>query len=207
MHVPDRRDREVAQRYFTPFIPHFTHCEHVVEVASGQGFFLEQMKQAGIQATGLELDEALCEGMQARDLNVIQGDLFRYLEEYEGPLYDGCMASHIVEHFMPAQVEQMLAGLHRVSKPGAVLVILTPNIANLRRAAGDFWRDPTHVRPYPVSALSKLLRRTGWQEESSGEHTDRQFSLKRKITYALRNALMGRYWGGDDLYVIARRKG
>jgi hypothetical protein len=71
---------------------------------------------------------------------------------------------------------------------------------------GDFWRDPTHVRPYPISALSKLLRRTGWEVVESAEYTDRKPSIGRSITYAVRNALLGRYWVGDDLYVIARRK-
>ena len=115
------------------------------------------------------------------------------------------MASHIVEHMLPERVEELLGLLHRALKPGNPLVILTPNIANLRRAVGDFWRDPTHVRPYPVSALEKLLRRTGWQLAESFEYTDRRPSVFRSIVYAVRNKLIGRYWGGDDLVVVARR--
>jgi hypothetical protein len=110
-----------------------------------------------------------------------------------------------VEHFTPTDVERLFKLLHPVLKPGAKMVILTPNIANLRRAVGDFWRDPTHVRPYPVSALSKLLRRSGWEVVDSGEYTDRKPSLGRSLIYAFRNALFGRYWCGDDLFVIARR--
>ncbi|MEG3637841.1 class I SAM-dependent methyltransferase [Magnetococcus sp. PR-3] len=205
MHIPDHRDREVAQRYFKPFIPHFQNCKNVLEVASGQGFFLEEMVAANIPAQGLELDKELCKSMQARDLPIEQGDLFERLANHTGPAFDGCMASHIVEHFLPEQVDRMLGLLHGVTSEGGVLVLITPNMANLRRASGDFWRDPTHVRPYPVSALSKLLQRNGWEVVSHGEHTDRVFSLKRKVIYGLRNLLLGRYWGGDDLYVVARR--
>jgi hypothetical protein len=120
--------------------------------------------------------------------------------------YDGASTSHIVEHFLPVQIEELFALLYAATKPGSPLVIITPNIANMRRAVGDFWRDPTHVRPYPVSALSKLLRRTGWEVAESAEYTDRVPSIGRSITYAIRNALLGRYWVGDDLYVIARRR-
>ena len=206
MHVADSRDAEVAERYFRPFVGRFAGCRNVVEIASGQGFFLDMLRKASIGAVGVEADAALCAAARGRGLDVRQADFFDFLRSAPAATFDGCMASHIVEHFLPERVEELLRLLHRVAKPGAVLVILTPNIANLRRAAGDFWRDPTHVRPYPVSALAKLLRRTGWGDPvESFEYTDRKPSLRRAITYRLRNLLVGRYWGGDDLCVIARK--
>jgi SAM-dependent methyltransferase len=205
MHIADARDREVAERYFRPFVERFAGCARVLEIASGQGFFLDMLRGASISALGVEADAELCSSARARGLSVEQANFFEFLEGCPAASFDGCMASHIVEHFLPERVEQLLRLIHRAVKPGSPLVILTPNIANLRRAVGDFWRDPTHVRPYPVSALSKLLRRTGWQEEESFEYTDRKPSLRRAIVYRLRNLLIGRYWGGDDLCVVARR--
>ena len=203
MHVADARDQRIAERYFRPFVARFAGCSSVLEIASGQGFFLDMLREAGIPARGVEADEALCKAARQRGLDVTQADFFEYLKA--APPFDGCMASHIVEHFVPERVAELLALLHRGAQPGARLVILTPNIANLRRAVGDFWRDPTHVRPYPVSALSKLLRRAGWRLEESFEYTDRKPSLYRSLVYGLRNALIGRYWGGDDLCVVARK--
>ena len=203
MHIADARDKAIAERYFRPFVARFAGCQSVLEIASGQGFFLDMLREAGIPARGVEADAALCKAARERGLQVEQADFFDYLHKAEP--FDGCMASHIVEHFLPERVEALLGLLHRAAKPGSRLVILTPNIANLRRAVGDFWRDPTHVRPYPVSALSKLLRRQGWQVEESFEYTDRKPSLYRSIVYGVRNALIGRYWGGDDLCVVARK--
>ena len=205
MHVADARDREVAERYFKPFVSRFAGCSRVLEIASGQGFFLDMLREASIGATGVEADEALCSQARSRGLKVMQADFFSFLENSSEKQYDGVMASHIVEHFLPVQVEELLGLLARAAKPGSPLVILTPNIANLRRAVGDFWRDPTHVRPYPVSALAKLLRRTGWELAESFEYTDRKPSVYKAIVYRLRNLLIGRYWGGDDLCVVARR--
>jgi len=205
MHVPDPREREVARRYFQPFLKHFRACKAVVDIASGQGHFLELLREAGLNGTGVELDADLCALCRQKGLTVVQTDFFDYLKDSPAGTFDGANVSHIVEHFTPRQVEELCKLLHHALKPGSPMVILTPNIANLRRAVGDFWRDPTHVRPYPVSALTKILKRTGWEVEASGEHTDRKPSLGRAIIYALRNALIGRYWGGDDLYVIARR--
>jgi SAM-dependent methyltransferase len=206
MHVPDPREYEVAMRYFRPFAKYFRDCRRVLDVASGQGHFLQILKEAGVGAEGVEVDADLCALTRSKGLKVTQGNFFEFLKRAPAESYDGASASHIVEHFLPLQVEELFTLLQRALKPGAPLVVITPNIANMRRAVGDFWRDPTHVRPYPVSALSKLLRRTGWEVVESDEYTDRKPSLRRSIIYGIRNALLGRYWVGDDLYVIARRK-
>ncbi len=206
MHVPDPRERETARRYFQPFIGRFQGCQSVLDVASGQGHFLELLKEAGVNATGVELDAGLCELSRGKGLKVVNESFFDYLKTVPPGTYDGANVSHIVEHFLPVQVEELFKLLHPALQPGAPMVILTPNIANMRRAVGDFWRDPTHVRPYPVSALSKLLRRSGWEVAESGEYTDRKPAFGRAILYGLRNALLGRYWCGDDLFVVARRK-
>jgi len=206
MHIPDPREYEVAMRYFRPFVDYFRGCRRVLDVASGQGHFLQILKEAGIHAEGIELDGKLCKLTRDKGLAVTQGNFFEFLKAAPAESYDGASASHIVEHFFPIQVEELFALLHQALKPGSPLVVITPNIANIRRAIGDFWRDPTHVRPYPVSALSKLLRRTGWEVVKSDEYTDRRSSVRRSIIYSIRNALLGRYWVGDDLFVIARRQ-
>jgi O-antigen chain-terminating methyltransferase len=205
MHIPDPREREVARRYFLPFLRIFRPCRAVLDLASGQGHFLELLREHEIPASGVELDAELCRLSQAKGLQVTRADLFEFLGAVAPGAFDGANASHIVEHFAPPQVEQILSLAHRALAPDAPLLILTPNIANLRRAVGDFWRDPTHVRPYPIPALHKLLRRTGWEILESGEHSDRSPSPVRRLVYALRNAALGRYWCGDDVYVIARR--
>src|SRR6185436_17583942 len=194
MHIPDPREYEVAMRYFKPFVQYLRDSQRILDVASGQGHFLQILKEAGLNAEGIEVDAELCELTRSKGLKVTQGNFFEFLRSVPGGTYDGASVSHIVEHFLPVQIEELFALLHKAMKPGAPLVIITPNIANMRRAVGDFWRDPTHVRPYPISALSKLLRRTGWEVVKSDEYTDRRPSISRSITYAIRNALLGRYW-------------
>ena len=206
MHVAEYRDQEVAQRYFKPFVEYFRDRKSVVEVASGQGFFMELMRDNKINATGIELDTVLAERSQSKGLNVINANFFEWLEKAPPGQFDAAFASHIVEHFTPTDVERLFALLARVVKPGGILIVVTPNIANMRRAVGDFWRDPTHVRPYPIPALGKLFNRSGWEMIKSKEYTDRKPSVLRSIQYGIRNMLLGKYWVGDDLYVVGQRK-
>jgi SAM-dependent methyltransferase len=203
-HIPDARERSAAERYFRPFVEMFLGKKKVLELACGQGFFLEALQGAGVDCLGIEVDEGLYQSASSRGLKVLRADIFDYLRTTVD-IFDGCFASHIVEHFPPNEVEELFHLVSRVTDKGGLLVIVTPNIANLRRAVGDFWRDPTHVRPYPIPALAKLLGRQGWQVTGSGYHTDRPFSLRRQIVYALRNLLIGHYWGEDDLYVTAQK--
>ena len=205
MHLADRRDQAVAKKYFMPFVERFRDHSPVLELASGQGIFQDLLKSAGISAEGVELDEALYRACRDRGLNVTQANLFSYLESLQQPRFGGCFASHIVEHFLPQEVDTLFRDVHKAVRPGGIFIVLTPNIANLKRAAGDFWRDPTHVRPYPIPALHKLLRKNQWQVLESGEHSDRPPSIKRQVTYWIRNLLMGRHWVGDDVWVIAQR--
>ena len=204
-HIPDPRSRENGLRYFKLFIPYFQNCRAVLDVASGQGHSLELFKEARINATGVEFDRGLCELSRGKGLQVVHDNFFSYLPTVSPEMFDGALVSHIVEHLTPPQVEELLKLIWRAAIPGAVLVIVTPNMANLRRAVGDFWRDPTHVRPYPIQALDKLLKRNGWEMVSSGEHTKRPPSLGRDLLYAVRNFFLGKYWVKDDVFVVARR--
>lgn len=204
MHVPDTREREAARRYFRPFLKYFVGRRAVLDIGSGQGHFLELLKEAGIKAVGVEVDASLCAACRQKGLEVVEADVFAYLRSLAPSTFDAAHLSHLVEHFAPREVLQLFGQLHRALSLDAVLVILTPNIANIRRAVGDFWRDPSHVRPYPVPAISRLLQATGWEVVESGEHASPSPALTRRIKYAIRNTLFGRYWCGEDVYVVAR---
>lgn len=208
MHVPDSRKEQTARRYFHPFVDLFKEYgkSKILDIGCGQGFFLSMLSEVGVNSTGIEIDETLCQGARERGLtNVISTDIFEYLRSTPNR-FDGCFASHIVEHFSPDQVKELFTLIRRILDPQGLLVVITPNVANLRRAAGDFWRDPTHVRPYPVSALEKLLTQTGWRVARSGYLTDRRPSLRRAIAYTIRNILFGKFWTPDDLFVAALRE-
>jgi|YelNatPaOPRAMG01_1025707.scaffolds.fasta_scaffold03608_16 SAM-dependent methyltransferase len=205
LRFPDKRSREEARAYFQPFLKYFRGRHAVVDVACGQGHFLELLKEAGVEGVGVEVDAELCAVCREKGLPVIHDDLFVHLRSVAPGTYDAAHVSHIIEHLPPPQVAELFRLLHRILPPGAPMVVLTPNIANLHQVAGYFWHEPTHVRPYPIAAISKLLQATGWEVIESGEHQRRSPSLLQRIKYRIRNVLIGRYWCGDSVYVIARR--
>jgi SAM-dependent methyltransferase len=164
-----------------------------LDIACDQGHTLELLRETGIGATGVQLDAALCAVCRSKGLEVVQADCFAHLRWLPRGSLDSALASHIVEHFAPSQIREIFELIARAMRPEGRLVIITPNIENLRRAVGDFWRDPTHVRPYPAPALERLLRPAGWHGVESTTHSKRKLSRWRRLVFTVRNWLIGHY--------------
>ena len=50
----------------------------------------------------------------------------------------------------------------RVLKPGGILILETPNPANLTVGANTFYLDPTHIRPLPADLLRFFVESRGF---------------------------------------------
>jgi ubiquinone/menaquinone biosynthesis C-methylase UbiE len=82
--------------------------------------------------------------------------------------FDGAYNLGVLEHFTPDEIQQILAQLHRVIKPGGKLVMFWPHsratsVAALRLAhwiMNDVMRKPTVFHPPEIS----LLRSKKWVE-------------------------------------------
>ena len=141
----------------------------VLELGCGRGEFLGLLRDAGIQACGIDLDAGMVEAARAQNLDVLEGDALAYLHADPAPgPYQGVFCSHFLEHLTPEQVVHLLAGVRRVLAPGGRFVAVTPNPACYAVLSHDFWRDPTHVRFYDVPLVEFFCRQAGFEVESSG---------------------------------------
>lgn len=66
-------------------------------------------------------------------------DLEQFPYPFESDSFDEIHVRHVIEHIRP--IEAMMAELHRIAKPGALVYISTPHYSNAQA-----FRDPTHVR-------------------------------------------------------------
>ena len=81
----------------------------------------------------------------------------------EGSL-NGILCSHVVEHLPPARIAALVTTAAEKLAPGGVLAVETPNPACLATLTGDFFLDPTHVRPVPFHLLHFLYEEAGLGE-------------------------------------------
>jgi len=77
----------------------------------------------------------------------------------ESNTVDVVFTKSVIEHV--ENWDHFVSEIHRVLKPGGTAVIMTPNW-NSQRV--NFYDDPTHIRPYTLRTLDRVLRMTGFDE-------------------------------------------
>lgn len=134
-----------------------------LDVGCGRGEFLASCRDAGIEARGVDLNERSVADLKARGFDVALAGI----PECFGSIGDGSLGSilamHVVEHLPVEALFALFREAKRALKPGGLLMIETPNAESIAVSASDFWRDPTHLAPRHVAALTVLAREHGFE--------------------------------------------
>ena len=187
------------------FSKYFEDCKNVLDIGCGAGPFLEIMKKKGIPASGVDIEKTVVETCKGKGLEAVCADALLFLKE-KNNVYDGVMISYLVEHLQPAQVKELLKGCFGALKPGGLILVAVPDPKNIKDLMDGFWEDTTHVRMYPVNVLHRLFTEAGFKVEKIVEKKHDYPKLLWKIRDAIRNALVGPYWGREEIYVVARKR-
>jgi SAM-dependent methyltransferase len=161
-------DSEYIQMLQRPRVRFFKDCRRVLDLACGPGVFLELLREAGIEAIGVDRDEEIVKKARQKDLNVIQADIFDYLERTEES-YEGIFCSHVLEHLPFDRVTLFIEWIGKRLVPGGILVFVLPNPGSIRLHLFGFWRDPEHVRFYTGNLIASVCQHYGLSVEYHNE--------------------------------------
>jgi SAM-dependent methyltransferase len=153
-------DEEIRHR-LDRYLPDLRIAAPVLDLGCGRGELLLLLREAGVEATGVEGDAALVQAAARRGLKVIQGDVLEILRAQETDSQGAVTAIHLFEHLTPATLAAVLAEVKRVLRRGGLLIAECPNPHSLRVGAAIFWQDPTHSRPLLPETLELFLRAAG----------------------------------------------
>ena len=137
------------------------HGGRLLEIGSGMGHLVGQLEDT-FQTYGMDLNHWAVEQSKA----VVDKSALQTASAEELPFADGSfdvvIIKHIVEHL--PNPEKAVAEIGRVTAPGGVLILSTPNLDSLLKPwKGDRWigyQDPTHISLHaPVTWL-------GWIKSS-----------------------------------------
>jgi SAM-dependent methyltransferase len=136
------------------FAAQFAAGKQVLDVASGAGFGLQMLRQAGACPIGLDYDahalsQVRCLESKAR---LVHADATRL--PFHAHSLDLVVSFETIEHVPDARA--LVSEVRRVLKPGGRLVLSTPN-----RAFGPEVRhtqNPFHVREFTADELRDVLR-------------------------------------------------
>jgi SAM-dependent methyltransferase len=93
------------------------------------------------------------------DANVVIAEIGEQPFPLNDGTFDVVFTKSVIEHV--ENWEHFLSEISRVLKPGGLAVIMTPN---WKSQQPNFYDDPTHIRPYTLRTLDRVLRMTGFEE-------------------------------------------
>jgi SAM-dependent methyltransferase len=136
----------------------------VVDVGSGRGEWLALLREAGVPASGVDINPVFVESGRARGLDLVQGDAVAHLQGLPPDSVDVVTAFHVIEHLDVETLLALLAAARHALRPGGCVLFETPNPSNLRMGACDFYNDPTHRAPLPPALTEYLVSASGFGE-------------------------------------------
>ena len=144
-----------------PYVDDFRVAAPVLDLGCGRGEFLGLLRDAGIEARGVDRDADMVAFSRADGLAVEQGDAVTYLETLEDGSLGGIFAAQLVEHLRPPVLVRLLELTAAKLRPGGVLVAETVNPLALG-ALKNYFADLTHAQPLVPETLVLLARQAGF---------------------------------------------
>lgn len=175
----------------------------VLDVGCGRGEWLEVLREAGVEAKGIDQNRILIAKCKALSLDVIETDAMTYLGSLANESLNAVTAFHFAEHLPFKTLVQFLDEAGRVLKPNSLLILETPNPENLVVGSCNFYLDPTHKHPIPVQTMKLLLEARGFRcEEVMKLHPiSSEIEVKDQLTSHLNHFL----YGPMNYAVVARK--
>jgi SAM-dependent methyltransferase len=159
---PDNARRVL--RFYTQFFA----TGPVLELACGPGVFLSLLREEGVAARGVDIDDGMVQAARDAGHDVVLDDALAHMRSLPDASLRGLFCAHFLEHLPAPTVQSVYDEARRVLEPGATFVAAVPNAACMSVLGYDFWRDPTHVRFYDPLALQFFARQAGFVIVASG---------------------------------------
>ena len=159
-----RGSQEDIRGRVADYVSIFRGAQDVLDVGCGRGEFLGLLRDAGVEARGIDINAAMVDVCRGQGFDVTETDALSYLEAQPDASLGGLFAAQVVEHLEPRYLNAMLDVAFDKLRPGAPIVLETINPACWFAFFESYIRDITHVRPLHPDTLKFLLIASGFQQ-------------------------------------------
>ena len=146
------------------FLEYFKNCQKVLDIGCGRGEFLSLLKENGIDAKGIDLNEDMVLYCQKNGLDASQGNALTYLQVIEDKSLDGVFSGQVVEHLQPDELISLVKMCYDKMKFGTYFVAETVNPTCLSVFANSFYMDLSHVKPVHPATIKFLMESVGFRD-------------------------------------------
>jgi SAM-dependent methyltransferase len=159
-----RGSSEDIARQLRDYVPIFAGASDVLDIGCGRGEFLALLRESGVSARGIDLNDAMVAVCREKGFDAKKADALSYLRGLPAGSLGGLFAAQVVEHLEPAYLTRLLEAAFDVLRPGAPIVLETINPACWFAFFESYIRDITHVQPLHPDTLKFLLIASGFQQ-------------------------------------------
>ena len=152
---------ESVQERQRVYIDDFRDAAPVLDVGCGRGELLALLKDAGVEARGVDADSDMVAFARGDGLDVEQADAVSYLESLDDGSLGGIFMGQVVEHLPPAMLVRTLELAAQKLREGGLLIAETINPLS-PLALRNYFADLTHAQPLVPETLALLARQVGF---------------------------------------------
>jgi SAM-dependent methyltransferase len=135
----------------------------VVDLGCGRGEMLSLLLEAGVEVSGVDLDEGMVDRSRALGAKVHHGDAVEFLVKQADASLGAIFSAQFIEHLPTSMLPELLEIARAKLRPEGVFIAETVN-PHSPRALKAFWIDPTHQHPLFPETMLALCRLTGFKE-------------------------------------------
>ncbi|WP_337288760.1 class I SAM-dependent methyltransferase [Candidatus Methylomirabilis sp.] len=134
----------------------------VLDVGCGRGEFLELLRENGVPAKGIDVNEDMVYVCQERGLDVEQTSAIDYLRALSDDSLAGIIACQFIEHLSTEDMIELVKLCHRKLVSGGRAVFETMNPLSILTSATNFYLDISHQKPIHPLAFQSLVETIGF---------------------------------------------
>lgn len=137
----------------------------VLDLGCGSGHFLDVAKERGWSAYGTETSDEAVTICRAKGISMTSSSLVP--NEYEPGFFDVVIMTELIEHVNNPR--EVLAGVHRLLRPGGAVYFTTPNFNSIERfvlkSRYGIITYPEHLSYYTPPVIDILFKAMGFKRE------------------------------------------
>ena len=161
-----RGSEEEIRRRQRVYLPLLEASAPIFDFGCGRGEMLELLKEAGVEAYGVDSDASMVERAKSKGLHVEHGDALAHLAGLPEGSLGAVFSAQVVEHLSGSDVEAFFVHARRALRDGGVLVVETVN-PHCAFARKNFWIDLTHQHQIFPEVAVLFCHHAGFKEATA----------------------------------------
>src|SRR6266550_1728370 len=145
------------------YVDDFRVAAPVLDIGCGRGELLVLLREAGVEARGIDPDADMVAFARGEGLDVKQTDAVSELDALDDGSLGGIFMGQVVEHLPAGMLVRTLELAAQTLQPGGLLIAETINPLS-PLALRNYFADLTHAQPLVPDTLELLARHAGFGE-------------------------------------------